>query len=240
MSIRSRTLADFLQRFKLTPRAPHFSEASYWEQTYQRALHPFEWAGIGLAELAEYGYDNVDGSRCYAQLATDVPMGEPALLLGTGTSLLPEEMARAGWCHLTNVDFASSVARPRAAAALESGIGGAWVQADARRLDDVFQPRSFAAALDKGLLDGIYLGGSGRNDAMSAVARATAGVLRPGGRLVTLSFSAPRFFLPPLEAAVSWQSVEARRLQDVWLYRLVTRGAPRPRPRRAGVDTSDH
>uniref|UniRef100_A0A7S3ADC4 Methyltransferase type 11 domain-containing protein n=1 Tax=Haptolina ericina TaxID=156174 RepID=A0A7S3ADC4_9EUKA len=169
---------------------------------YKSALFPFEWAGLTFEDLVEYRYTTQEQpAASRGALEHDVPKDAPALLLGTGTSLFPEAMAEAGWGDLTSIDFAASVVGPRREAAEEHLLGVRWLETDARRMD-AFASCTFASALDKGLLDGSYLGGPPQL-AMEEVASETARVLRPGGLLLTMSFSSPPFFLPPLQVTGS-------------------------------------
>lgn len=156
-SIRARRVLDALSR--LVPSRPEYGRQSYWDKTYKSALFPFEWAGLTFEDLVEYRYTTQEQpAASRGALEHDVPKDAPALLLGTGTSLFPEAMAEAGWGDLTSIDFAASVVGPRREAAEEHLLGVRWLETDARRMD-AFASCTFASALDKGLLDGSYLGG---------------------------------------------------------------------------------
>lgn len=80
---------DWLRhRLGFQPRAVyHLPE--FWNQAYvQRQRERFEWAGVGLRDLADYEYVDVsmhrsaDGGR--RLLADDVPFDAKVLIVGSG------------------------------------------------------------------------------------------------------------------------------------------------------------
>jgi len=107
------------------------------------------------------------------------------LLPGVGNDDTPRELWRAGWRDLYAFDYSA------AAAARQDELnwdceGLLCAVADARALD--LEDASFDYAIEKGALDAVYLSGEGN---LERAAAELARVLRPGGRLVSVSGVVP-------------------------------------------------
>jgi len=191
--------------------------------------------------------------------------GGSLLVLGGGTSRLSADMRADGWGEVLDIDFAPYAFRAHAEA-VEVGGGGNGVQyavQDATTMRPHTLPppllraapvdggecianaglsvsgRHFDVAVDKGLVDGLWCSGPHEGvPAIPKVSLAVASVLRPGGRFLCLSYSAPNMLAPLLlggdqatgigpgssigggDGGGLWRSSEVRKLSSLYLYVL--------------------
>ena len=160
MSIRGRSVLDWLRRrFNRSHSAP-IDSATYWDMTYDKlyksaSATPFEWGADPSELIPEYRYTPVDwvapsasaasasasasasstsaSGETTATWASTVPPTLPTLILGAGDSRIGEHMHHAGWPAVTNMDFSSSaVDRRRATADPAHAASVRWVCHDAR------------------------------------------------------------------------------------------------------------
>lgn len=151
---------------------------------------------------ARYGGDGPDEPEEWLQtfavlrpsLEEAVRRDRPVLMVGCGTSRLDEEMHAAGWTRIVSMDYA------RAALAGRSPRDGLrYLAMDVRRM--ALRSGSFAAVVDKGTLDALACVNDD-GEALAEACREVARVIEPGGRLYSVSFSAPDLRQPIFEAAM--------------------------------------
>jgi len=133
---------------------------------------------------------------------------DDVLMVGCGNSKLSEEMCRAGYERIVNVDISVPVIEKMREQCKDLGME--WHVMDATSMK--FEACSFDLAVDKGTLDALK---SVQDDRASALVADVWRTLRPEGIFVVISHSRHRGVL--LDAALevhgpsaSWELVEAR------------------------------
>lgn len=185
--------------------------------------------------------------QAYPQASAD----EPILIVGSGNSVLGEEMLQAEWRGpIIQVDISSRVCDAmsiRCAPHLPTG-NMQIVQDDATLLSAIADAK-VKAVVDKGLLDALFC--ADEYTQVTDCLRAAHRVLEPGGCLVTFSFSQPDFFLAQLmmhrqqtqrQRPLSWHSVQVRLLDSIYLYRFqkpLPQAMPRYATRKSGANSSN-
>ncbi|KAG2426234.1 hypothetical protein HXX76_013213 [Chlamydomonas incerta] len=178
---------------------PQYGECDYWDERYTREPTAFDWY---------QGYSGLS-----AILRHVFPLDSSLLHVGVGSSRLQEEMARAGWRHIVNVDYSKVVIKHMAE--LHKGLPQLEYRvADVRSMPE-FADKSFDGVLDKGTLDAILCGEGSAVHAAAMVMEAFR-VLKPGGVLMLVTYGDPLSRLPYLNNIPDWDvSVLALTKQEV-------------------------
>ncbi|GFR49716.1 hypothetical protein Agub_g11870, partial [Astrephomene gubernaculifera] len=173
---------------------PQYGECEYWDERYSREPAAFDWYQ-GFAGL-------------YAILRHVFPMDSRLLQVGVGSSRLQEEMVRAGWRYIVNIDYSKVVISHMSE--LHKGMEQLrYLVADVRNMPQ-FPDSSFDGVMDKGTLDAILCGERSGQHA-SAMIRECYRVLKPGASLMLVTYGDPSSRLPYLAEVVGW---------DVTVYAL--------------------
>lgn len=232
-------------------RLPYADAAWWDRNYDELGARALEWGGVGFTDLHTHTWcpHNTMYLAAFAQgtlfeaKLTDHdlaggsygPVGK-LLVLGGGTSRLSEEMHSAGWQNVLDIDFSPTVVRQNQARAIAHGLNFAEVDARTMRpesLSSLMPCRAdsmppvksdqglFDTCVDKGLVDGLWCGGLESSKSIPTVVKSVASVLKPGGRLLTLSWTSPRHMFPLLsEHSTLWSVIEARKLKSLYLYVL--------------------
>jgi hypothetical protein len=182
-----------------------YTRREYWESRFA-AEEEHEW-------LAGWGEPTFR-----AAVEAAIPKDARILLVGTGNSTLPMDMAISGYSRITASDYSETVVRKMAQKCASLAAAGtttttsasaspmppsplmsiAWEVQDMTNLS--YPDASFDAVLDKAALDAILADGGDVWDPPSnllasahAVCASVARVLVPGGIYMQLSFSQPHF-----------------------------------------------
>lgn len=197
-----------------------YGSRAYWEQRYGDGA--VVGGGAAKGELSNEWL--VGFAPLRATLVAHAPRDEPTLVIGTGLSLLAEDMAEDGWERVTAVDYAKACVATMAsrdAARLADDDDAhpvAFAEMDVTRL--ALADGCVAAVVDKATVDSLF---NTCGDAESAAVEGSAvrlcllescRVLRPGGAFVCVSYGEPEDRLPFLTAAeLAWDLVEQRELK---------------------------
>jgi SAM-dependent methyltransferase len=176
-------------------------------------------------------------------------VGGSVLVLGGGTSELSANMVQDGWPNVLDVDFSPCVVEQRQQDSRPGGPRFALADARHMRPRDLVEgrvdgglvggepaassnpsgaaPALFDVCLDKGLVDALWCSGEDSASQITLVARSVAACLKPGGKFLVLSYSAPAKLQPlavgPAGSALAalWAApLEARKLNSLFLYVL--------------------
>ena len=119
----------------------------YWEERYQQDPEPFDW-------LQRYSTCREFREALKKQLRP----ADTTLVVGAGSSRLPEELFADGHTKLTAVDWSSTcVSQLKERYARSQNLKIETAVMDARSMD--FNDGSFDACIDKALLDAVLCGG---------------------------------------------------------------------------------
>ncbi|KAF8605844.1 S-adenosyl-L-methionine-dependent methyltransferase [Ceratobasidium sp. AG-I] len=158
-----------------------YESKQYWEDRYQTEEEPFDWFK---------SYRDIQDL-----LGAYIP-GRNAriLMLGCGNSSLSKDMYQDGYHEIVNIDFSSVVIERMR----EIQPYMQWIEMDIRDLK--FEDESFDILIDKGTMDAMLTGTTDVwnpapevvQNCEKEVAEAVR-VLRPGGKLIYLTFGQPHF-----------------------------------------------
>ncbi|GIL54568.1 hypothetical protein Vafri_10318 [Volvox africanus] len=161
---------------------PQYGDCEYWDERYSREPAAFDW------------YQGFSGLQSILHQA--FPMHATILQVGVGSSRLQEDMARAGWRHIINVDYSRVVINHMME--LHKGIHQLdYRVADVRDMPE-FADCSFEGVLDKGTLDAILCGEQSNQNA-AAMLQECFRVLKPGFPFMLVTYGDPASRLPYLE-----------------------------------------
>ncbi|EFJ43782.1 hypothetical protein VOLCADRAFT_65458, partial [Volvox carteri f. nagariensis] len=167
-----------------------YGDCDYWDERYSREPAAFDW------------YQGFNGLQSILHQA--FPLHTTLLQVGVGSSRLQEDMARAGWRLIINIDYSRVVINHMAD--LHKGVRALEYRvADARHMPE-FTDCSFEGVIDKGTLDAILCGERGAQDATAMLAECFR-VLKPGFAFMLVTYGDPASRLPYLEEVVGWDIV---------------------------------
>lgn len=161
-----------------------FKEKSYWDERF----------------TGEKEYDWLTGfAGIEVLLRKHVRTSDRILVVGCGNSTLSRDMYDSGFTQLTNLDFSAVVIDAMAAQHANCGPTMRWVVGDMMDMKDIADG-SFDVVLDKAAMDALLVDeGDVWNprpqclrDADRALSEFSR-VLRPGGKLVQVTFAQPHF-----------------------------------------------
>ncbi|CBQ69358.1 conserved hypothetical protein [Sporisorium reilianum SRZ2] len=196
-------------------RNEQFAEREYWEQRYaDESEQEFDWFK---------NYDDL--KELFDEL---IPRSARILMLGCGNSTLSPQMHAAGYTNIVNIDYSTTLisrltSRYPDQTHLVQDITTLHHPASLTLLGG---PASFDIALDKGTMDALMAEGKGSsvwNPSEKVVRdvremlRGVDTVLKPGGKLVYVTFGQPHFRKRWLDEVEGW-SVETRTLGDMFHY----------------------
>jgi len=174
-----------------------YASQSYWDDAYadRKYGESFDWYG-------SWEEKDLEGRSLRDLVGPAISKDSNLLVMGCGNSNLSVLMYEEGFQTMANIDISEPViAQMRNKYGHLEGM--TWSTMDASSLE--FSNGSFDVALEKGLFDALYAGTGERVQAVLAEARR---VVRPGGRIVSISFAGDRIerlFVPtdsPPEAQV--------------------------------------
>mmetsp|Transcript_21774 Transcript_21774/g.68750 ORF Transcript_21774/g.68750 Transcript_21774/m.68750 type:complete len:316 (-) Transcript_21774:133-1080(-) len=169
-----------------------YASQAYWDDAYagKRYGDSFDWYG-------SWEEPDSEGRSLASLLRPFLNKDSRILMLGCGNSNMSALMHREGFRSIVNVDISEPVIRH-----MQERYGGlegmSWRAMSAAALD--FGDGSFDVAIEKGLFDALFAGTGSQAQPVLAEARR---VLRPRGRLLSVSFAEDRIrrlFAPPEEA----------------------------------------
>jgi SAM-dependent methyltransferase len=185
----------------------HYSDAAYWDRRYEaHAETTFDW------------YQAYDALR--EDLLRAAPAGGATLVLGTGTSLMAEQLHDDGFRPVTAVDFSAAAVQvmhdraaddgqpPRPELVYHVGDAAALAEPD----------ESFDVVVDKAMLDACFCGASreAQHAHVGAVMEHVYRVLKPGGKFATLTHTkatdGPRAVVYD-DARWLWKGIELVRVE---------------------------
>jgi len=241
MSIRGRYILDKLKSMlspKLQLPCPPYGNEEYWENVYKKfGPHEiFEWGGISFSDhLLQFEYVPVIDSTTRSSTTNmgtttseatqsirtnfseviNIKPGEndkKILILGSGYSLLGEELAQHGWLGpILQVDVSSRAVQrlqerwimqsssfSKSDTSLNSSAVMEFLQDDATELNTI-PSNSIHAVIDKGLVDALFCSSSqqsSQDPKIQSIMKSVHRVLVPTGGIFTfLSLSQPQFLL---------------------------------------------
>ncbi|KAG2497480.1 hypothetical protein HYH03_004633 [Edaphochlamys debaryana] len=170
---------------------PAYGECEYWDERYTREPAAFDW------------YQGYSGLQ--AILLHVFPQDANLLQVGVGSSRLQEDMVRAGWRRIVNIDYSQVVIKHMAA--LHQAMPELEYRvADARHMPE-FPDACFEGVLDKGTLDATLCGERSVPHATAMVAECFR-VLKPGHPFVLITYGDPSSRLPYLGGeGLDWEVV---------------------------------
>ncbi|EGF79706.1 hypothetical protein BATDEDRAFT_25429 [Batrachochytrium dendrobatidis JAM81] len=184
-----------------------YGTQDYWEDRYvHEEQTTFDWFK---------GFDDIQDTF------TKVLVNKTGriLHLGCGNSRLGEDLYKAGWTHIVNVDYSPAVIDTMTKRCSEL-LGMTWDVADVFKLDQVYPAQSFEYAIDKGTLDALL---TRKHDPwnpppdlcqdISNYISQVSRMLSSGGILLHITFAQPHFrkrFLEIPEFKVSTLTLEGK------------------------------
>eukprot|EP00419_Tripos_fusus_P017896 CAMPEP_0172735826 /NCGR_PEP_ID=MMETSP1074-20121228/113423_1 /TAXON_ID=2916 /ORGANISM="Ceratium fusus, Strain PA161109" /LENGTH=381 /DNA_ID=CAMNT_0013564897 /DNA_START=28 /DNA_END=1171 /DNA_ORIENTATION=+ len=183
-----------------------YASQSYWDDAYAHNKYgeSFDWYGT-------WEEKDLEGHSLRDIVGPAISQNSNILMMGCGNSNLSVTLYEEGYRKMANIDISEPViAYMRNKHSHLQDM--TWTTMDASSLD--FKNGSFDVAIEKGLFDALYAGTGERVQAVLAEARR---VLRPGGRMVSISFAGDRIerlflptegspgaeLLPPLECQIA-------------------------------------
>lgn len=173
-----------------------YGSLDYWNDRYgslEQDEEAFEWFK-GFKDLSSMF------AECMADKSGNI------LHLGSGNSLLSEDLYEAGWSNVVNVDYSPVVIDKMKSKFSHPTVK--WIVADIFQLDAAFPAQSFMYAIDKGTLDALL---TAKYDQWNPPAELcsriqvymdqVARVLKPGGLFIHITFAQPHFRRQFLESA---------------------------------------
>lgn len=152
---------------------------NYWNDRYTQKPEPFEWLTFTPAKGSEL-----------MRLIGEVSGGEresKILHVGCGNSRLPEALYDSGYHNIANID-SSEVVISQMQERNSKRAGMTWSAMDATRMQ--YDKDSFDLVLDKSLIDTLACA-SDANTVVKKYLAEVVRVLRPGGKLISVSFGTP-------------------------------------------------
>lgn len=169
-----------------------YATPSYWDEAYAGGQYgeAFEWYGAWKEkDLNKVSLGDVVGPL--------LPQGARILELGGGNSGLSVAMHKEGHKPIVSIDISQAVVDQMKKRHGESDDTLTYKAMDASAMD--FQDGAFDVAVEKGMFDSLYAGSGERvQSTLAEIVR----VLKPGGRLISVSFSKDRIsrlFTPAAE-----------------------------------------
>ncbi|GMH96605.1 hypothetical protein TrST_g9368 [Triparma strigata] len=219
MSIRGRKFIDFLRYnvpFLSGSTSAPIHKTSYWDAIYQDSF-VFEW-GVQPKILGDELMGLQKGPTC---------------VLGAGTSVLGSELAQRGFKPLVQCDFSPEIVKKREKEDVPFKLADATKTEDLKSLLAFLEVKQFQNIVDKGLIDGLYLGGETSSLLISDVISSCSHVLTPNtGTLSFVSFSPPKHMVPLLgkNAPLAFK-IDCREIADppIYLYEMRVREEKRRR-----------
>lgn len=206
-----------------TPRvgSEPYTRKDYWEYRFSQE-ESYEWL---------CGYSSFKG-----RIAQYLPNKSARILLvGSGNSSLPSDLAADGYTGIAATDYSSAVVERMSAKMRDSCPGVEWSVADMTNLSD-FGDESFDCVLDKAAMDAILADGGDTWDppenllaVAEKVVSETARVLKPGGVYLQLTFSQPHFrkkYL--LQHPSRWEAFASHTIPAGFGYYLFAMRKPTP------------
>ncbi|KAJ1974792.1 hypothetical protein H4R35_003443 [Dimargaris xerosporica] len=145
------------------------------------------------------------------------------LMLGAGNSTLSEDMYRAGYHNIVNVDFSEVViAKMRQRCPATAMPGMTWEVMDVRAL--ALPDASFDVVIDKGTMDALMCERGDVWDPSPEIKQAVkeevdeaVRVLKPTGKFIYVTFGQPHFRKPHLQRPGQW-TLHVKTIGDAFHY----------------------
>ncbi|TKY85561.1 hypothetical protein EX895_005723 [Sporisorium graminicola] len=197
-------------------RNEQFSEREYWEQRYaDESEQDFDWFKT-YDDLKDV-FDDLIPNRT-ARI----------LMLGCGNSTLSPSMHTAGYTNIVNIDYSTTLIQRLTARFPDQTflVQDITTLHHPSSLTLLGGAASFDVALDKGTMDALMAEGRGASPwnpgekvvrDVRQMLKGVDTVLRPGGKLIYITFGQPHFRRRWLEEVDGWH-VETRTLGDMFHY----------------------
>ena len=162
-----------------------YGEKEYWEQQYEKCRE--------RSDFKEYRFDwYLSFKGIFREMLLEhIPKtkNEKILHLGSGNSSLEESLWKEGWTNITNIDYCKNVIDDMRQQCIPFH-GLQFILMDCRNMSQ-FAEASFDVIIEKGTLDTVFCSLSGVDNARKAISEIFR-VLKPGGRLVSISCATPK------------------------------------------------
>lgn len=159
-----------------------YASKQYWDNAYTGGKYgeSFDWFGAWGVRAADGGPGLAEAVRPLVQ------PGDRILMLGCGNSNMSALMYREGYENIVNLDISEPVIdQMRRRYSHMNRMTWVAMDASAMTMDDRF----FDVVIDKGMFDALF---SGTGTKVKPVFAEVRRVLRPGGRLISMSFKGGR------------------------------------------------
>jgi len=188
-----------------------YASSQYWQSAYSKGQYgeSYDWYGT-------WSQPSSAGDSLAGVVTRSIAKEDRILMLGCGNSEMSSKMYEDGFRRIANIDIAEPVIEQMRAryGHLE---GMTWQSMDATSLE--FPDGAFDSAIDKGMFDALM---SGTGSQLYAVLGEVWRVLRPGGRLLSVTHAANnRVFAPLLSPpeAPAEMPVTSVGIADRWPFR---------------------
>ena len=198
-----------------------FKEQSYWEERF-KTEEKYDWLT---------GFVGIE-----ALLNKHLARADRVLVVGCGNSTLSRDMYDAGFVHLTNLDFSASVIERMAEQHGASCPEMSWEVGDMMDMK-AYADGAFDVVLDKAAMDALLVDEGDvwnpREECLRDADRALSEfsrVLRPGGKLLQVTFAQPHFRRKYLDKdAYGWAMLPEEKVDEglgYFFYPVLKHGGP--------------
>ncbi|WCJ18588.1 S-adenosyl-L-methionine-dependent methyltransferases superfamily protein [Euphorbia peplus] len=193
----------------------NYGDALYWDARYE---HQGGGGGGGFDWYQRY-------SSLRPFVRRFILTSSPVLMLGSGNSLMSEDMVKDGYEEIVNIDI-SSVAIDMMRKKYEYIPQLKYMQMDVRDMS-FFPDESFDGIIDKGTLDSLMCGNDAPNSASQTLGEVSR-LLKPGGIYMLITYGDPTVRMLHLRQSVYNWKIELYIIQRPGFEKPSSNSSSRP------------